>query len=76
MKPGVVAGREPHPQVLADLLLRQGRVVLGDPAGAGPQEQGDDAVVGRPRVRTLGQVARDRLGMKFPEGTETVVIRP
>ena len=24
----------------------------------------------------IDQVARDRLGMKFPEGAETVVIRP
>ena len=69
---GVVYARHEHRQLfVAFKRLERERDELNIDFGRLQLEQATWAESNR-----IDQVARDRLGMKFPEGAETVVIRP
>jgi cell division protein FtsL len=68
----VVFARHEHRQLFIALTgLEKTRDALNIEFGRLQLEQATWAESNR-----IDQVARDRLGMKFPEGAETVVIRP
>ena len=68
----VVQARHEHPQLFVQLSrLERSRDELNIEFGRLQLEQATWSESNR-----IDQVARDRLGMKFPEGAETVVIRP
>ena len=68
----VVHARHQHRQLFVQLSrLERARDELNIEFGRLQLEQATWAESNR-----IDQVARDRLGMKFPEGAETVVIRP
>ena len=68
----VVQARHEHRQLFVQLnRLQATRDELNIEFGRLQLEQATWAESNR-----IDQVARDRLGMKFPEGAETVVIRP
>lgn len=68
----VVHARHQHRQLFVQLSkLEKARDDLNIEFGRLQLEQATWAESNR-----IDQVARDRLGMKFPEGAETVVIRP
>ena len=68
----VVQARHQHRQLFVQLSrLERARDELNIEFGRLQLEQATWAESNR-----IDQVARDRLGMKFPEGAETVVIRP
>ena len=68
----VVFARHEHRQLFIQLSkLEKARDELNIEFGRLQLEQATWAESNR-----IDQVARDRLGMKFPEGAETVVIRP
>ena len=68
----VVHSRHRHRQLFAEVTqLEKARDDLNIEFGRLQLEQATWAESNR-----IDQVARDRLGMKFPEGAETVVIRP
>ena len=68
----VVQARHEHRQLFVQLSkLERARDELDIEFGRLQLEQATWAESNR-----IDQVARDRLGMKFPEGAETVVIRP
>ena len=69
---GVVYARHRHRTLFVELSkLQRVRDELNIEFGRLQLEQATWAESNR-----IDQVARDRLGMKFPEGAETVVIRP
>jgi cell division protein FtsL len=69
---GVVHARHRHRQLFVELTkLEKARDELNIEFGRLQLEQATWAESNR-----IDQVARDRLGMKFPEGVDTVVIRP
>lgn len=68
----VVQARHEHRQLFVQLSrLERARDELNIEFGRLQLEQATWSESNR-----IDQVARDRLGMKFPEGAETVVIRP
>ncbi|WP_462114889.1 cell division protein FtsL [Lysobacter xanthus] len=68
----VVETRQHHRQLFAQATkLEKARDELNIEFGRLQLEQATWAESNR-----IDQVARERLGMKFPEGSETVVIRP
>ncbi|MDQ3618301.1 MAG: cell division protein FtsL [Pseudomonadota bacterium] len=68
----VVHARHQHRQLFVQLSkLEKARDELNIDFGRLQLEQATWAESNR-----IDQVARDRLGMKFPEGAETVVVRP
>ncbi|WP_119717304.1 cell division protein FtsL [Cognatilysobacter tabacisoli] len=69
---GVVHARHQHRQLFVQATrLEAARDELNIEFGRLQLEQATWAESNR-----IDQVARDRLGMKFPEGGETVVVRP
>lgn len=68
----VVQARHRHRQLFVELTaLEKARDELNIDFGRLQLEQATWAEANR-----IDQVARDRLGMKFPEAAETVVVRP